>query len=79
MIPHHYQETIPTSLTLDYGKDIWNEERIMLDAIQNHLPQDAEGGNIYLRFKTTEGIWHDFSYLSDFTNDQIDTIKIANM
>jgi hypothetical protein len=75
-----YQETIPTSVTLEYGKDIWKEERIMLDAIQNHLPQDTEGGSFYLRFKTKDGQWHsfyDFKY-KDYSDEEIETIKIAN-
>lgn len=73
-----YKEIIPTSITLEYGKDIWNEERIMLDAIQNHLPQDAEGGSVYLRFKTKDGNWHDFRDLEDYVAEHIESIKIAN-
>lgn len=77
-IPAYYEETIPTSITLEYGKEIWGEERIMLDAIQNHLPQDAEGGTIYLRFKVKDGEWHSFEDLNNFKNEEIETIKIAN-
>ena len=77
-IPDYYEETITTSVTLEYGKDIWDEERIMLDAIQNHLPQDAEGGALYLRFKTSDEVWHNFDEVSLFNNEDIKTIKIAN-
>lgn len=77
-IPAYYEETIPTSVTLEYGKEIWAEERIMLDAIQNHLPHDAEGGQIYLRFKVRDGEWHSFQDLNNFKNEEIETIKIAN-
>lgn len=77
-IPPFYEETIPTSVTLEYGKDVWNEERIILDAIQNHLPQDSEGQSIYLRFKTKEGEWYSFKDLEKFKNEDIANIKIAN-
>jgi len=75
-IPDFWEETIPTSLTLEYGKDIWNEERILLDAVQNHLPYDSGGSNIGLRFKTKDGKWHSFSDLSDTQDEQIEAVKI---
>ena len=74
--PNFWEETIPTSLTLEYGKDIWNEERILLDAVQNHLPHDSGGSNIGLRFKTKDGKWHSFSDLPDTQNEQIESVKI---
>ncbi len=74
--PDFWEETIPTSLTLEYGKDIWNEEKILLDAVQNHLPHDSGGSNIGLRFKTKDGKWHSFSDLPDTQNEQIESIKI---
>lgn len=75
-----YQETISTSVTLEYGRDIWKEERILLDAIQNHLPQDAEGRDFYLRFMTKDGEWHDFSQFKykEYSDEDIETLKIAN-
>lgn len=78
LIPSFYEETIPTSISLEYGKDIWKEERIMLDAIQNHLPRDAEGGSMYLRFKTDDGKWHRYAELPKYADEHIETIKIAN-
>jgi len=74
--PDFWNETIPTSLTLEYGKDIWNEERILLDAVQNHLPHDSGGSTIGLRFKTKDGKWHSFSELPDTPDDQIEALKI---
>jgi len=74
--PDFWEETIPTSLTLEYGKDIWNEERILLDAVQNHLPHDSGGSNIGLRFKTKDGKWHSFSELPDTQDEQIESVKI---
>lgn len=74
--PDFWEETIPTSLTLEYGKDLWNEERILLDAVQNHLPHDSGGSIIGLRFKTKNGDWHQFSNLSAFKDEEVASVKI---
>ncbi|MCF7834336.1 MAG: hypothetical protein K9L98_03380 [Candidatus Pacebacteria bacterium] len=74
--PDFWEEIIPTSLTLEYGKDIWGEERILLDAVQNHLPNDSGGSSIGLRFKTKDGGWHSFQDLLDIKNEDIEAIKI---
>lgn len=74
--PDFWNETIPTSLTLKYGEDIWNEERILLDAVQNHLPADSGGTKIGLRFQTTDGQWHDFSELPDIPDEEVNSVKI---
>lgn len=74
--PDFWEETISTSLTLEYGKDVWNEERILLDAVQNHLPQDSGGSIIGLRFKTRDGKWHPFSQLPYTKDEEIEAIKI---
>ena len=74
--PDFWEETIPTSLTFEYGRDIWNEERILLDAVQNHLPHDSGGSSIGLRFKTKDGKWHSFGDLPDTKDEEIKSIKI---
>jgi len=74
--PDFWEETIPTSLTLDYGKDIWNEERILLDAIQNHLPHDSGGSIVGLRFKTKDGKWHPYFKLASTKDEEIEAIRI---
>ncbi len=74
--PDFWEETIPTSLTLNYGEQAWDEERIMLDTVQNHLPKDSGGTFIGLRFRTKDGIWHPFSLLPDMQDDEIDSIRI---
>lgn len=78
VLPQFYEESIPTSLTLDYGKDIWNEERIILDAVQNHLPKDSGGTSIFLNFKTKDGQWHIYQGLEQFEDDQIEAIQIGD-
>src|SRR3989344_1982495 len=42
---------IETSLTLDYRKERWGLERIVLDGVSNHLPADSEGNSIYVKLK----------------------------
>lgn len=77
-MPDFYKETIPTSVTIEYGKDVWDEERILLDAIQNHLPKDSGGSEIGFRFQTADGIWHghDYRELEGIQDDQITAIEI---
>lgn len=75
-VPDTYQETLPTSLTLDYGKEVWDRERMMLDFAQNHLPRDTDGSMIGMRFKTKDGIWHDFKELIDTKDEDVERIKI---
>ncbi|TSC81733.1 MAG: Uncharacterized protein G01um101420_838 [Parcubacteria group bacterium Gr01-1014_20] len=77
-IPDFYEETIKTSLTLDYGKDVWGEERILLDTIQNHLPHDSGGCSIWLRFKTKDGKWRDYNEISHFKNEDIEALKVSD-
>ena len=42
---------IETSLTLDYRKERWGLERIVLDGVSNHLPADSKGNSIYVKLK----------------------------
>jgi len=42
---------IETSLTLDYRKSMWGLERIVLDGVSNHLPDDSHGTKISVLFK----------------------------
>ncbi len=77
-VPDKYQERLPTSLTLKYGEQGWDERRIFLDAVQNHLPSDSGGSAFYLRFQTKDGQWHAYNELKDVQDDQIKTIKISD-
>ena len=49
---------IQTSLTTDYRKTRWGVERIVLDAISNHLPEDSKGTKTTIRIKQ-KGQWYD--------------------
>jgi len=40
-----------TSLTLDYRKEAWGLERLVLDCISNHLPADSGGTETHVKFK----------------------------
>lgn len=78
VIPEYVEEKIQTSLTLDYGDQIWDNQRILLDACQNHLPADCKGSNIFLRFQTTDGKWHDYREFDKFQDSEIEKIKISD-
>lgn len=78
IIPEYIEEKVQTSLTLDYGNQIWDEQRIVLDACQNHLPSDSNGTSIFLRFQTTDGVWHDYREFEKFQDSEIVKIKIAD-
>jgi hypothetical protein len=42
---------IETSITLDYRKSAWGLERIVLDGVANHLPEDSNGTNVAVSLK----------------------------
>ncbi|MAG02076.1 hypothetical protein CMI42_01960, partial [Candidatus Pacearchaeota archaeon] len=42
---------IETSITLDYRKSAWGLERIVLDGVANHLPEDSNGTNVAVKLK----------------------------
>lgn len=76
--PNFWQEMVPTSLTIEYGKDVWSEERILLDAVQNHLPSDSGGYSIDLRVKTKDRKWHWFGDLERIKDSDIEAIKVSD-
>lgn len=78
VIPDYIEEQVKTSITLDYGSELWDEERILLDACQNHLPKDSGGTNTFLRFQTDDGLWHDYKEFPNFKDEQIKIIKICD-
>lgn len=78
VVPDYYEERIPTSLSIDYGAQIWDKQRILLDACQNHLPSDSGGENIFLQFQTKDGRWHDYTEFSNFPDSDIKSIKISD-
>ena len=78
IIPEYIEENMQTSLTINYGADIWEEQRIVLDGCQNHLPSDSGGTNVFLRFQTKDGQWYDYRKFSEFDNSEIKKIKICD-
>ena len=52
-----------TSLTLDYRAENWNNLRIVLDALANHMPEDSGGSTVKIE------------YLISKTNDEGKTVK----
>lgn len=78
ILPEFYTTIITTSLSLKYGEGMWDDERLMLDAAQNHLPSDSGGTHIMVKFKTKDGKWHAYNELSAFCDDEIEKIKISD-
>jgi len=42
---------IETSITLDYRKSAWGLERIVLDGVANHLPDDSKGTRVSVKLR----------------------------
>ena len=78
IIPEYTEEIVPTSISLDYGSQIWDTQRIVLDGCQNHLPSDSQGTQIFLRFQTIDGNWHDYREFDKFADEEISRIKISD-
>lgn len=78
IIPEYIEEIVPTSLTLDYGSQTWDRQRIVLDSCQNHLPSDCGGTQIFLRFQDSWGNWHDYREFGKYTDKEIKKIKISD-
>jgi hypothetical protein len=76
VIPDFYKETIATSLTADVGKGTWGAERVVLDGVQNHLPQDSGGTYLGLRFEAKDGSWHRYEDLANYKNEDIKALKV---
>jgi len=78
VIPEYIEENIPTSLTSNYGSQLWDTQRIVLDACQNHLPADCGGTTTFIRFQTKDGDWHDYREFKKFEDKDIKKIKISD-
>lgn len=73
----YFEDTVVTSLTSAYGAT-WGAERIVLDAVQNHMPADS-GGNFEVQFKTDKfRQWLPLAQMSDFKDEEITSIKITD-
>jgi hypothetical protein len=70
-----------SQMTADYTK-LWDERRILIDLIQNHLPLDSGGKNTILQFHVVEGThkegWYDISEIGGFTDQEIDGFQIID-
>lgn len=78
IVPEYIEEMVSTSLSIQYGEHIWDAERIVLDACQNHLPSDCFGTRTFLRFQTKNGEWHDYGEFPRFADEDIKRIKVAD-
>ncbi len=50
--------TIETSLTLDYRRERWGLERLVLDGVSNHLPNDSLGTRVSVKLKQA-GVYYE--------------------
>ena len=78
IVPDMYEDRVTSPIGLDYGGESWNRERILIDGCQNHLPSDAGGKNIFVRFQTKDGTWHDHTEFSDYNDEDIVSVKISD-
>lgn len=80
--PSEYTERLKTSLTTEYGAGVWGPERILLDAIQNHFPEDSGGSGFSIQIQVIGGdgqlYWTEYSNLNNLTDDQIRAISIKD-
>ncbi len=67
-----------TQLTGDYASR-WDEKRILIDLVQNHLPSDSKGTRAWIQFHTTDGSgWHDLSEIEKYPDYIIDGFQIQD-
>lgn len=78
IVPDYIEKKIKSPITTEYVKEVWNEQRILIDAVQNHLPSDSKGTQVFIRFQTEDGNWHDYRELPYYSNSEIKKIKIAD-
>ena len=78
ILPDYEEEVLETSIGRNYGKEVCDNLRMILEFCQNHLPNDSKGDNAYIRFQTRDGKWHEYSELTRYSNEEIKSIKIAD-
>ena len=64
-----------TSLTLDYRKEKWTLDRVVLDIVSNHLPADSKGTKVDIHYQQG-GEWIPFREKKDAL--PIDAVRIAD-
>lgn len=78
VVPDTITEELATSFTLDYGAGTWTSERILLDAIQNHLPADSGGRTTRIYFKERSGSWYPYEEVERFRDEDIVAVNFAD-
>ncbi len=74
-------QNVSTGLTLNYRETAWGIDRILLDAVQNHLPKDAGSTKINVEFSLKgeeESRWLDINEISQFHDDRIASVRIRD-
>jgi len=66
---------VETSITLDTRKDSWGLERIALDTVSNHLPEDCGGTSVCIEY-LQDDIWTDRESIS--LERDVDAIRVKD-
>lgn len=74
------ENRISTGLTLRYREAAWNYERILLDAVQNHLQTDSGARTIKVEFsvKGQEETWIDLENIGQHRDEDIVAIRVSD-
>ncbi|MFA6533715.1 MAG: hypothetical protein WCT37_00920 [Patescibacteria group bacterium] len=71
------EKELDTSLTLEYEKDKWGVDRIVLDGIQNHMPGDSGGSQVKIQFLVA-GEWLDWQAGNQPSTESIKAIRFSD-
>ncbi len=77
---HEKENRVSTGITLNYREKAWDFNRILLDAVQNHLRTDSGATEVRVEFSVSgrESEWIDISEISGFQNEQIASVRIRD-
>ncbi|MBW2977530.1 hypothetical protein KY331_01675 [Candidatus Woesearchaeota archaeon] len=66
---------LPTSLTAKYRAEKWNERRIVLDSLANHMPSDSKGTKVDIEY-LVNGKWVPRS--GDISTHKVQALRFAD-
>lgn len=71
---------VDTGLTLSYRESAWGYDRILIDAVQNHLGADSGATQVKVEFllKGQENQWIDLNRIGEYSDDQIAALRISD-
>ena len=74
------ENKISTGVSLNYREKAWDFNRILLDAVQNHLQADSGATEITVEFSTQDEkeAWRNLGDLDQFEDEQIYAVRISD-